>query len=107
MRKIKKLVATAMAAVMICGFAVTAHAAAHVHAYSYDSTQCYNSFNSIQHQYVVSTTTKPSGEVVYEYGSCQLVIYQYRDLYKCGCGAAKYENYHSKTWHANCGRGWE
>lgn len=106
MRRIKKLIAMVTLGAMLCGFAITTYAAGHTHAYSYIGTDCYNSFNGSQHPYVVSTTTKPSGEVVYEYGSCQMVIYQYRDIYKCGCGDVKDENYHSKTWHANCGRGW-
>lgn len=107
MNKLKKVLSTIIVGTMLCGLTITANAADHTtHAYSYQSTVCYDSYNGIQHQYVTSTTTLPSGQVIYEYGTCQTVVYQYKDLYKCGCGAIKYQNYINKSWHANCGQGW-
>ena len=109
MKRAKKILAVAITSIMLCGVALTAGAAegVHKHAYSYGETKCHHSSNVHTHPYVAETVTYPSGKVEIKYGSCQVVKYHYKDIYRCGCNAYYYTDEYVKLWHANCGIGWE
>lgn len=104
MKRAKKILAVAIMSIMLCGVALTV--GAHTHAYSVQ-TVCPHSSAIHAHPYIAGTITYSSGRVEYIYGSCQIVKYHYKDLYKCGCGSYYYTGEYIKFWHASCGEGWE
>lgn len=108
----KKAMVAIMLGVTLCGNAViSVHAATtkavHICAYSYMRESATGSEASGTHKYVISTTTKTDGTVEIEYGTCQRVTVRFVDVYQCACGATKYINPKTKTYHAHCGMGWE
>ena len=105
MKRVKRILAVAVASIMLCGAVITV--GAHVHAYSNTKTVCYNSFSRNTHPYITGVKTYTSGKVEYQYGTCQVVEYRYKDFYECACGDYFYDPPYSKAWHSACGIGWE
>lgn len=111
----KRFIAMATASMLLCGFACQAAGGSgeeaeakpqnvHIHAYSWIKAECTYTVFENRHRYVVSTTTKPSGEVVYEYAYCDVVMHYYHDLYRCGCGDSYYDKTYSVRRHMSCGQ---
>lgn len=99
--KTKKLAAALLASSMILGIGIISYAAGHVCAYSY----------------MGQTTTSPSTTVgshtYYSYNAvtgkmetltCYISAETRADVYKCACGAIKYENPVTYTHHSSCGQ---
>lgn len=112
MKKVKRLIAMAAASMLLCGFVCQAAAgssektqsANHVHDYYYQSSACTGSTNLSQHSYLSGRLHKPSGEVEEIYATCTVVLFFYRDTYKCNkCEDKVYRN-HDETRHMNCGQ---
>ena len=107
MKGCKRLLAVLLISVMLGGMAVTANAAVHVHAYSWNEENYYNSYSGIAHQYVTGQKTSPTGQVTYIYGTCQTVVYEGRSVWKCGCRDILRFEYYQNMQHMNCGISWE
>lgn len=94
MKRLKKAMTVVLAGVMLCGVAVTANAAEHVHTYgNWGSWVCYNSFSSGTHTYVENGDTK----------TCTLLVNQYKRVRTCECGATD-TDYHTEMIHTSCGQ---
>ncbi len=93
------LILITLVVVMLLGCSITANAAAstqatHECAFSlWNENMCYTSHSAGTHTYVREGKTL----------SCRMMIYCYRDYYKCACGAGEYRNYHNETKHLDCG----
>ncbi len=110
MKTIRRILTVGVVVTMLCGLMLMTSAApaiAHVHALScIEERSCYNSYNGTTHPYNI-VYVDASGNVSYRTESCQTVVYQFRDVYKCGCGYTEYLNYTTDSWHVNCGAGWD
>lgn len=112
MKKMNKVVATVLAGVMLCGFAVTVNAAdsimrepVHVHAFSVPRYTLYNSFSSGTHQYVSGYKVDPAtGKTTPTYSSCTILVNQYAGTWTCGCGATNGIDYRTEMQHTRCGQ---
>lgn len=97
--KLKRIVALLLACMMLSGLAITVRAGSCDPCDGetvYQRTECYNSFSGGYHPY-----TKADGST----GTCELIVYQYRDVMKCStCGDVSYENYNTVTKHSVCGQ---
>lgn len=93
MKRAKKAMAAVLAGVMLCGVAVTANAAEHVHTYDWRSWVCYSSFSSGTHTYVEDGVTR----------TCTLLVNQYKRVGICECGATS-TDYKTEMIHTSCGQ---
>ncbi len=106
----KKFLIIAVTGVFLCVYGLTASAAAsepdsHVCAFSVVDWVCYNSFNSGNHTYISGWIPDPdTGVSTPVYSTCSIVVYQYRGLLKCACGATNGYKYDTKTVHTQCGQ---
>lgn len=99
------------ASMLLCGFMCQAaegsgekaDSADHFHEYEYQSSTCTGSTNVRQHSYVSGVIHKPWGPDETVYDTCTVVLFYYRDLYKCECGDQLYRS-HSEEKHMNCGQ---
>lgn len=112
MKKVKSLVAMAVASMLLCGFMCQAagrsdekaNSTEHVHEYYITSSSCTGSNTLYQHQYLYGIIHKVTGEEEEVYATCYVVQFSYRDLYKCYlCEDYTYGN-HNETRHMNCGQ---
>lgn len=109
-RYFRKFLAVTLTGVFLCTSGLTASAAdpapdPHVCAFSVVNWTCYNSFNSGNHNYISGWTPDPNtGVSTPVYGTCSIVIYQYRGLLQCACGATNGLAYDTKTVHTKCGQ---
>lgn len=114
MKKIKSLVAMAAASMLLCGFMCQAaegsnekaDSTAHVHEYFIESSSCTGSNTLYQHQYLYGTVHNISGKDEDIYATCYVVLFSYRDLYRCNhnqCEDYVYRS-HTEEKHMNCGQ---
>ena len=111
MKRVKKVTAAMLVSVLVLGFAVTAHASesvlrapVHTHAFSVPSYSCYNSFSSGTHSYVSGYKVDSKGNTTPVYSSCTILVYQYKGVWKCACGATNGADYKTETEHTACGQ---
>lgn len=112
MSRLKKVMAFMLAGTLSLGIAVSAYAAEsamrapeHVHAFSVVSYTCYNSYSGNQHQYVVGYRVDPStGKTTAIYSTCAEVLYFYRGVWECACGATDGYDYKTEMRHSKCGK---
>lgn len=113
MKRIKKIVAIAAASMLLCGFtgqaaegdAEAASPRIHVHAYSTETNEspCIDCSTESQHTYLSGVEIGPTGESKNIYSTCYVVLFYYRDLYKCACGD-QYYKVRAERRHMNCGQ---
>lgn len=111
MCKTKKVIAAVLMSVLVSGFALTAYAEgnmmrepAHTHAFSVPSYSCYNSFTGNTHSYVSGYKVDSKGNTTPVYSTCTIVVYQYRGVWTCACGATNGMSYKTEEVHTACGR---
>lgn len=113
MSRLKKVMGLMLAGTMSLGIAVSAYAAesamrapVHVHAFSVVGYTCYNSYGSgLEHQYVSGYKVNPrTGESIAEYSTCAEVLYFYRGVWECACGATDGYDIIVEARHSKCGK---
>lgn len=110
MSRTKKVIATMLMGVLVLGFAATAYAEenvmrepTHTHAFSVPSYSCYNSATGSTHPYVSGYEVDSKGNTTPVYSNCTTVVYYYKGLWKCACGATNGYDYKNEEVHTACG----
>lgn len=94
--KVRRVVSMIMISVMLFGVCLTVNATEHVCAFSYMGVNWYSRTHIAYHTF----WNEDSEEM-----KCEVVLDQYRDIYKCACGAFEYRNYRNLPLHlGNCGQ---
>ena len=108
--KVKRVIMAILASTMLLGVSITSNAqsagtaeADHVHHYTEQEPQYYNSYTLDTHSYLVGETHHDDGSVEKIYGTCYRVIYFYNIICKCGCGDWYLEKSGQEIRHMQCG----
>lgn len=94
--KLRRVITLLMICTMLGGMSLVAGATEHECAFSYIGIERYNVQHIVNHEY-----TDGNGVV----HTCEVTLHQYREIWKCACGASEYHNYTNVPKHSGaCGQ---
>lgn len=99
-RNIKKMLATVLVCIMVCGTGLIAHAQIHECAFSYMGTSQISNMQVSSHTYLEYNSITGKSEKK----TCNVYVQRYADIWKCACGATEQRNLRSNVIHTGCGQ---